>query len=102
MNQDQPQYRISPAAKTEDEEIQIGPLWTNIKLTFRYVLRKWYILLLFIAIFSVLALVYVWWYGTKYIATTTFAVEGESASSGLLSSSLSIANQLGLQGTPGK
>lgn len=98
MNQDQ-QYRIPPVTKTEDEEIQIGPLWSNIKNTFRYVFRKWYVLLLFIAAFSVLALVYVWWYGTKYVATASFAVEGETASSGLLSSSLSLANQLGLQGS---
>src|SRR5438067_1223077 len=102
MNQDQPQYRIPPAAKAEDEEIMIGPLWMNIKSTFWYVLKRWYILLLFIVIFSALAYVYVWWYGTKYIATASFAVEGESASSGLLSSSLSIANQLGLQGSAGK
>lgn len=101
MNQDQPQYKISPA-KTDDEEIQIGPLWTNLKSTFRYILKRWYILLLFIAITSGLALVYVMWYGTKYIATASFALEGETASSGLLSSSLSIANQLGLQGSPGK
>ena len=101
MNEDQ-QYRIPPVNKTDDEEIQIGPLWTNIKHTSRYVVRKWYVLLLFIAAFSLLALVYVWWYGTKYIATTSFAVEGESASGGLLSSSLSIANQLGLQGSAAK
>jgi hypothetical protein len=101
MNEDQ-QYRIPPVAKTDDEEIQIGPLWTNIKLTSRYILKKWYVLLIFIAVCSVLALVFVWWYGTKYIATTSFAVEGETASSGLLSSSLSIANALGLQGSAAK
>jgi hypothetical protein len=102
MNQDQSQYRIPPATKSEDEEISIGPLWTNIKQTFWYVLKRWYILLLFIIAFSALVLVYVWWYGTKYISTASFAVEGETASAGLLSSSLSIANQLGLQGSAAK
>lgn len=101
MSQDQ-EYRIPPVTKTEDEEIQIGPLWTNIKQTTRYVISKWYVLLIFIAAISVLSMVYVWWYGTKYIATTSFAVEGETASSGLLSSSLSLANQLGLQGSAAK
>ncbi len=95
-------YRIPPTVKSEDEEIQIGPLWTNIKQMFWYVLKKWYILLIWIILFSGLAMVYVWWYGTKYIANTSFTVEGESAGSGLLSSSMSIANSLGLQGSAAK
>src|SRR5437868_2050203 len=101
MSQDQ-QYRIPPVTKTEDEEIQLGPLWTNIKQMFRYVLKKWWVLLIWIIIFSGIAMGYVIWYGKKYISTATFAVEGESPSSGLLSSSLSIANQLGLQGSAAK
>ncbi|MEO5674171.1 MAG: hypothetical protein ABIQ74_05965 [Chitinophagales bacterium] len=99
---EQPQYIIPSAVKTEDEEIQIGPLWMNIKQMFWYVLKRWYILLIWIILFSAIALVYVWWYGTKYIATTSFTVEGQSASSGLLSSSLSLANSLGLQGSAAK
>ncbi len=101
MSQDQ-QYRVPPVTKTEDEEIQLGPLWSNIKQMFWFVLKKWWVLLIWVIIFSGLAMGYVIWYGKKYIATAAFAVEGESPASGLLSSSLSIANQLGLQGSPGK
>jgi hypothetical protein len=43
-----------------------------------------------------------WWYGYKYIATASFAVQGQTAYSGLLSSSLSLANALGLQGSTPK
>ncbi len=102
MNQEQPQYRIPPTYNREDDEIQIGPFFTNLKLSFFFILKKWYILLLFIAIFSGLALAYKVWYGTKWIATTQFSVEGETTSSGLISTALSLANALGLQSSTSK
>jgi len=102
MNQDQPQYRIPPSYSSEEEEIQIGPFFSNLKQSFFYILKKWYILLLFIAIFCGLAAVYKIWYGTKWIATTQFAVEGQATSSGLISSALSLANALGLQSSTSK
>ncbi len=97
----QDNYRIQPAYQ-DDEEIHLGPLWTGIKQTFFYLLRKWYLILTWLLVFGGLGLLYAWWYGTKYIATTSFATQGQSASSGLLSSSLSLANALGLSGTTGK
>lgn len=97
----QDNYRIQPAYQ-DDEEIHLGPLWTGIKQTFFYLLRKWYLILIWLLVFGGLGLLYAWWYGTKYIATTSFATQGQSASSGLLSSSLSLANALGLSGTTGK
>jgi hypothetical protein len=97
----QDNYKIQ-RAYADDEEIHLGPLWTNIKQSFRYVFRKWYILLIWIAIFGGLGLFYAWWYGLKYISTASFAIQGQSASSGLLSSSLSLANSLGLSGSVGK
>src|SRR5258706_12101597 len=102
MNQEQPQYRIPPAYNLEDDEIQIGPFFTSLKQSFFHVLRKWYILLLFIIIFAGLCLGYKVWYGTKWISTTQFAVEGEATSSGLISSALSLANALGLQTSTSK
>lgn len=97
----QDNYKIQPTYQ-DDEEIHLGPLWTGIKQSFFYLLRKWYVLLIWLVIFGGLGLLYAWWYGTKYIATTSFAIQGQSASSGLLSSSLSVANALGLQGSTGK
>lgn len=97
----QDNYKIQPAYQ-DDEEIHLGPLWTGIKQSFYYLLRKWYLLLIWLLVFGGLGLLYAWWYGTKYIATTSFATQGQSASSGLLSSSLSLANALGLSGTTGK
>ncbi|MGB3077129.1 MAG: hypothetical protein WBB36_17525 [Chitinophagales bacterium] len=97
----QDSYKIQPAYQ-DDEEIHLGPLWTGIKQSFFYLLRKWYLILIWLFVFGGLGLLYAWWYGTKYIATTSFAIQGQSASSGLLSSSLSIANSLGLQGSTGK
>lgn len=97
----QDNYKIQPAYQ-DDEEIHLGPLWTGIKQSFRFLLRKWYILLIWLLVFGGLGLAYAWWYGTKYISTASFAIQGQSASSGLLSSSLSIANSLGLQGSVGK
>jgi hypothetical protein len=94
-------YKIQSAYQ-DDEEIHLGPLWTNVKQTFIYILRRWYILLLWIGIFCGLSLLYAWWYGTKYIATTTFALQGQTATSGLLASSLSLANALGLEGSTTK
>jgi hypothetical protein len=97
----QDNYKIQ-RAYADDEEIHIGPLWTNIKQSFRYIFRKWYILLIWVGIFGGLGLFYAWWYGLKYISTASFAIQGQSASSGLLSSSLSIANSLGLSGSMAK
>ena len=97
----QENYRIQPSYQ-DDEEIHLGPIWTSIKESFFYLFRKWYLVLMWMAIFGGLALLYAWWYGTKYTATSTFAIQGSSASAGLLSSSLSVANSLGLQGTATK
>ncbi|HUM46421.1 MAG TPA: hypothetical protein PLD84_05815 [Chitinophagales bacterium] len=97
----QDNYKIQPAYQ-DDEEIHLGPLWTGIKESFFYLLKKWYLILIWLLIFGGLGLAYAWWYGTKYISTASFAIQGQSASSGLLSSSLSIANSLGLSGSTGK
>lgn len=97
----QDNYKIQPVYQ-DDEEIHLGPLWTGIKQSFFYLLKKWYIILIWLLVFGGLGLMYAWWYGIKYVSTASFAVQGQSASSGLLSSSLSIANSLGLQGTTGK
>src|SRR5438105_717056 len=98
----QENYKIQPSFQ-DDEEIHLGPLWTSIKDAFKYVfLRRWWALLIWILIFGGLGLFYSWWYGNKYIATATFAVQGQTAYSGLLSSSLSLANALGLQGSSPK
>lgn len=102
MSQEQSQYRIPPAYAHEDDEIQIGPFFTNLKEYFFYILKKWYILLLFIAIFIGLGALYKIWYGTKYHANTSFAVEGQATSSGLISSALSLANALGIQTSSAK
>ena len=97
----QDNYKIQPAYQ-DDEEIHLGPLWTGIKQSFSYLLKKWYLLLIWLMVFGGLGLLYSWWYGIKYISTASFAIQGQSASSGLLSSSLSIANSLGLSGTTTK
>jgi hypothetical protein len=102
MNQEQQQYRIPPAYSGEEDEIQIGPFFTNLKQTFLYIIRRWYILLLFMVVFIALASLYKLWFGTKYHATTTFAVEGQATSSGLISSALSLANALGIQTSTSK
>ena len=101
MAQEQQPYRI-PVDPREDEEILIGPFFRNIKGMFLYILKRWWIMLIGIAIFVGLALGYAWWYGTKYISTATFSVEGQAPSSGLLSSAMSLANSLGMQTTQGK
>lgn len=98
----QDNLKIQPAYQ-DDEEIHLGPLWTSIKDAFKYVLfRRWWALLIWIVIFGCLGLLYSWWYGNKFISTATFAVQGQTAYSGLLSSSISLANALGLQGSTPK
>lgn len=86
----------------EEEEIQIGPFFSNLKQAFLFIIRKWYILLLFIGVFIALASLYKIWFGVKYHANTTFAVEGQATSSGLISSALSLANALGIQTSSAK
>lgn len=94
MNQ-QP-YPVPPRS-TADEEIHIGAFFSNIRKTAGFILRRWYVLLLFVAIACGFAAFYSWWYGKKYVAHAAFAVEGQAASSSLLSSALSLANALGIQ-----
>ncbi|MFI5134756.1 MAG: hypothetical protein ACHQD9_02775 [Chitinophagales bacterium] len=59
-------------------------------------------LLLFSAIFIGLVYLYKIYYGVKWISTTQFAVEGSTPTNGLISSSLSLANALGLQASSSK
>jgi hypothetical protein len=102
MSQDQPQYRIPPVYSQEDDEIQIGPFFSNLRQAFLYVFKKWYVLLIFIGVFVLLALGYKVYVGTKFVASTSFAVEGTSTSAGLVSSALSLANALGIQASSPK
>lgn len=101
MAQDQQQYHIPPVYG-EDDEIQIGTFFKGVNETIWFIIKRWYIILLFIAIFCGLAAAYSIWYGKKYVATSSFAVEGQSASSSLLSSAMSLANALGIQTSSSK
>ncbi|MCY7409609.1 MAG: hypothetical protein LH473_04995 [Chitinophagales bacterium] len=101
MAQDQQQYHIRPAYG-EDDEIQIGTFFKGVNETIWFIIKRWYIVLLFVAIFCGLGAMYSIWYGKKYIATSSFGVEGQSASSSLLSSAMSLANALGIQTSTSK
>ncbi len=101
MAQDQQQYHIPPAYG-EDDEIQIGTFFKGVNETIWFIIKRWYIVLLFVAIFCGIGAMYSIWYGKKYIATSSFAVEGQSASSSLLSSAMSLANALGIQSSSSK
>ncbi|MCS6917811.1 MAG: hypothetical protein RMK52_04980 [Chitinophagales bacterium] len=94
MNQ---QHYPYPPPGTADEEINISAFFSNLRSAFFFVLRRWYVLLLFVGILCGLTLLYAWWYGKKYVAHAAFAVEGQATSSSLLSSALSLANALGIQ-----
>ncbi|MCS6991188.1 MAG: hypothetical protein NZL95_04930 [Chitinophagales bacterium] len=96
-----PQYPFPPSA-IRDEEINIGAFFSGVREAAGFVLRRWYVLLLFVAVFSGLALLYAWWYGKKYVAHAAFAVEGQTPSTSLLSSALSLANALGIQTSQAK
>ncbi|MBA3646954.1 MAG: hypothetical protein H0W62_00120 [Chitinophagales bacterium] len=80
----------------EDEEIHLGPLWNSIKDSFKYLLRKWYWLFAWMAAFALLAWGYTIWYGKKYIATGTFAVQGQNAQNTLLGTALQFAGSVGI------
>ncbi len=97
----EPAYSSLPTYR-EAEDINLGAFFRSIKSTLAFIARRWYVLLLFVGMTSAIALLYAWWYGTRYKANASFAVEGQTAATSLLSSALSLANALGIQTVQGK
>ncbi|GDX51672.1 hypothetical protein LBMAG27_07190 [Bacteroidota bacterium] len=85
----------------EEAEISFKNIFSSLKNNFRYILRKWWILLLSIIIGGVFGYLVSVMYGVSYSSNCAFTVQGQSASSSLLNSALSLASTLGISGKPG-
>ncbi len=80
----------------DETEIDFVAIGDRIKKSFFYLLRRWWIILIAVVIGGILGLALSKWYGTKYVANAAFTVQGQSQTSAVLNSALSLASSLGL------
>ena len=85
----------------EEVDISFNKILQSIKINAKYLLRKWWILTIAFVIGGGLGWGYCFLKGTTYTANCTFTVQGQSASSSLLSSALSLASSLGISSKSG-
>ena len=79
-----------------EEEIELGSIIQNIKGTFKYVIRRWYVLLIAAIISGGLGAAISIYTGKSYVSTCTFGVQVQNSSTALISSALSLASSLGI------
>ncbi len=82
--------------QNQDTEISFSKIISRLKLTWKLFLRKWWILLIASLLGAGTGWFYCYWKGTTYVANCSYTVQGQSASSSLLSSALSLASSLGI------
>ncbi len=85
----------------EEIDISFNKILQSIKINAKFLLRKWWILIIAFVIGGGLGWFYCYLKGTTYTANCTFTVQGQSASSSLLSSALSLASSLGISSKSG-
>ena len=85
----------------EESEISYGDIILKLKSIVRFLIKKWWVLLLAGLIGSSIGWFVQYWYGINYTANCTFTVQGQSASSSLLNSALSLASSIGITAKPG-
>ena len=86
--------RAMPQSK--EAEISFSKIGQRLNNVFRFLLRKWWMLLLAMIVGAVLGWLYCLYVGKKYESHCTFTVQGQSASSSLVSSAISLASSLGI------
>ena len=86
---------------SEDAEISYAGIIAGIKNSYRFLLKRWWILLIGFFLGGATGWLYCFVKGTTYTANCSFTVQGQSASSSLLSSALSLASSLGISSKGG-
>ena len=74
------------------KELLIADVWRSAGDFFKYLLRKWYVLLLAGILGGIIGIAYAWLTKPRYQAKMTFALEDNG---GGLGSALSLASELG-------
>jgi len=69
--------------KPDEDEVSVKEVLLSIQVWVNYLLSKWRLLLIVVAVGSILGLIYSLIEVPKYTATTTFVLEGEESGSGL-------------------
>lgn len=85
----------------EETEISYSNIFIKIKATFRFLLSKWWILCIALVVGSIIGWTIHYLYGVKYTSNCSFTIQGQSASSSLLNSALSLASSIGISAKPG-
>lgn len=87
--------------RIEETEISFSKIFARLKSTWKLLLKKWWVLLIAATMGAGTGWLYCYITGTTYIANCSFTVQGQSASSSLLSSALSLASSLGISSKGG-
>lgn len=90
---------MSEEIKIKDEaEIDFVAIGERMKKAFIYLFKKWWVILIAVVIGALLGFSISAWYGKKYVTNVAFTVQGQSQTSAVLNSALSLASSLGLGG----
>ncbi len=85
----------------EETEISYSNILTKTKDTLKFLLKKWWILSIAIVLGGLVGWTVHYLYGVKYTSNCSFTIQGQSASSSLLNSALSLASSIGITAKPG-
>lgn len=85
----------------EETDINYGNILGKAKTIWKYLIRKWWVLLIALVLGGGLGWLIQYMYGVNYTANCTFTIQGQSASSSLLNSALSLASSIGISAKPG-
>ena len=73
----------------------------KIKTIWKFLIRKWWVFIIALILGGGVGWLIHYEYGIKYTANCSFSVQGQSASSSLLNSALSLASSIGISAKPG-
>lgn len=82
----------------DENEIDFVAIGERLKKSFFYIFKRWWIILIAAIVGGVLGIGLSKWYGTKYTTITVFTVQGQSQTSSILNSAMSLASSLGIGG----
>ncbi len=85
----------------EETDINYSNILGKLKTIWKYLIRKWWVLLIALMLGGGTGWLIQYLYGVSYTANCTFTIQGQSASSSLLNSALSLASSIGISAKPG-
>lgn len=95
---DQPYPSLPPPPPTQAEEIRISDLIVTVRTYIRYILRRWWIIVLCAILGAIGGFVYAMFQDEDYITETTYIIDSDANNASFLSSLMNLAGAFGMGG----